>query len=249
MLGPRTSAIPDHKLQTGGTANLLLADTGGVQIGRAHYAYTVEWFGVVEIGRPVFATVAVNAARWQMIAMKHALLRRLVLAPILLTFACSSPLLNDGNQQALADEEVAKIEKYEPFPGALSARLFVQAEPFSDIMVDKLVDRRGRVLTPDELKQLKAVFQKKTIIRIPAKGYVAASCMFSPRHVFRFYNNQNAPLGEVLVCFECYDIRLRPSGLLATKPFPEKGDTILIADFSALKKLMRQMSVPTYEVP
>ena len=184
---------------------------------------------------------------WEQADMKFTKLAISLLTIAAFNSSCSSPPKgNDRQRDFGGGEEVAKFEKYQPFPGATSARLFVQPEPFDDKAIESLSDARGRQLTNEQYKLLETAFSRKTIIRRPAKGYLATSCLFEPRHVFRFYDIHLKPLGDALVCFECGDVKLNPPGALASSPSLETGQTVLSVDYAVLLKLMRIMLVPTY---
>ena len=170
-----------------------------------------------------------------------------LLAVAALNSSCSRPPTSN-NRQRLNDggREIAEFEKYQPFPSATSVRLFVQPEPFDDAAVDKLSDARGRPLTNAEYELLKTAFFMKTIIRPPAQGYLATSCLFAPRHVFRFYDARRKRVGDALVCFECYDVKFDPPRTLLSTPFPKEGQTVLSVDYAVLLELMHKMSVSTF---
>ena len=169
---------------------------------------------------------------------------------VLFTLSCSGPSTNSNDQSyGHNQEEIAEFKNYNPFPNATSVRLFVHSEPFDEDEIDGLKDVLGRLLSAKETELLRSAFSKKTVIRPPAEGYMETACAFVPRHIFRFYDKRNMRLGDALVCFECYAVRLEPPGALAEVSFPQKGQSLLSVDYSILETLLRGMKVPTYALP
>jgi hypothetical protein len=162
-------------------------------------------------------------------------------ALFLATAACSG---SPSNRQAEA--EIVESGPFNPFPRAMSVRVFAQPEPFENIELPKLADAKGRLANAKDFNLLMKAFKKRTVIRLPARGYEVTACAFTPRHVFRFYDDQNKRLGDMMVCFDCYHLEFPAGNSLRVNDSPEAGESVLGVDYGILKSVVRNTKLPTY---
>ncbi len=139
----------------------------------------------------------------------------------------------DSNNQII--EAVTKIERINPYPRAVRVNLLVGDIGGSDLRLS--TNPSGIDLNQEQIKELTASLQKVTVIEYGNQD--SASGCFIPHHFVRYYDNEDKLIGDIELCFCCEGIMAYPSVINDTKA------QYLEADYERLKRMMKDMDVPT----
>lgn len=131
----------------------------------------------------------------------------------------------------------------EAYPAAVEVRLVVDNDVFDKNY--RVIERPAtvRVLSAKERRDFGRALLRQRVIGPAPDGDLQpdAPACFVPHHFFRYYDRAGLQVGEVAVCFCCYQARAAPEII--------EGDrrTWFAVNVSDVKALVRGMGLPTQQ--
>jgi hypothetical protein len=147
--------------------------------------------------------------------------------------------LLDSGVKLQQPEMITRAEPLRPYPDAVRVNLRV-----NDLLPDRethdgnSTNPSGRNLTNAERAELENAVSRIILVKDGTDDRGMNAC-FEPHHFFRFYDAQDRQIGEIAVCFCCWNTRENPEVIKATS---NQWSEI---DIEKLEKLVQKMGLPT----
>ncbi|MEM6474847.1 MAG: hypothetical protein AAF687_01640 [Pseudomonadota bacterium] len=132
-----------------------------------------------------------------------------------------------------SEPEVAPVKITDPFPAAVSVRLFVESGEVDEDGRGIMTKPEGLLLTDKQRIEVESTFQFEPMPE-------AFAACFVPHHFFEYYDAAGERIGEVAVCFCCDGVSADGSDKLIAG-----ADQIIGADYEKLKELIEGMGERT----
>lgn len=163
----------------------------------------------------------------------------------LLVAACGR--VATGHRNASIDpspEYMTWTSQAEPYQTATEVRLVVDNNDFDREF--NLIERPEtvRVLSGDERAKFEKTLYRVQVIGPAPEGDLKPErpACFVPHHFFRYYDRSGKQLGEIAVCFCCYQAQARPE-----LPFEEDRRKWLAVDMLKVEALVKAMGLSTQQ--
>lgn len=134
--------------------------------------------------------------------------------------------------------------KAAPYPAAVEVRLVVDNDSFDKNF--KIIERPAteRVLKAEERRVFERALLRQRVIGPAPEGDLEpdAPACFVPHHFFRYYDRSGLQVGEVAVCFCCYQAQATPQ-----LSFESDRRQWFAVNVSDVKALVRGMGLPTQQ--
>ena len=115
------------------------------------------------------------------------------------------------------------------FPEAAYVQIYVDADD------DKMTEKAGPKLNEKQRAKLQSIVFIETVD--PDREMTAC---FVPHHWFRYFDAKGNQIGEVAVCFCCFQVSIDPAPASAYS-----SDHIVSGDMQKLEKLVHELGQPT----
>lgn len=149
---------------------------------------------------------------------------------------------DDAAMPYLPPERVSE-RSVAPFPNAAEVRLFIRDEHSADGGSEYL-DPDGLALSRAQRDAFESALSAVSYRagRGESGSEADAAACFVPHHFFRYYDGEGEQIGEVAVCFCCFEVRITPEP--DVQPASGADFVALAFDEPALRGLVTSIDLP-----